>query len=825
MNDLRYAFRQLAKSPAFTAVAVLTLALGIGANTAIFSVVNGVLLRPLPYRDPNRLVMLWEQSPRKSLEQEKVSGPDYLDWREQSRVFESMAFWPGWLGADEFNLLAADGVEKIKAVYASSSLFTVLGVKPRLGRGFLPEEDQWQGNRVAILSHELWQRRFAGDPNILGRTLTLDTYGRRDYTIVGVMPPGFRFPDRCELWLPAGWMGVHLDERRSGHWHAVIARLKPGVTLGQARTEMSAIQARIERQYPDALVGSQVAVVPLLEQTVGRNMRLALMVLWGVVACVLLIACVNVANLLLARAAARQKEIAVRVALGAGRWRIARQLLGESLVLALLGGGFGALLGDCSLRLLVAVGSGQIPRLQEVRIDGGSLAFTLFISLFTGVLFGLAPAWQCARPDINETLKESGRSGTDTLHHSRLRGLLVVSEIALCFALLIGAGLTTKSFLRLTQIDRGFQPDHLLTAQIDFSVSGFTTWTEPTATRPQVTLQRLMERMRNQPGVQSIGAISVLPDNVGGARTQTIAIENRPPTVPGEYPTANFQGITPDYFRTMGIPLLQGRSFAESDTHEAPWVVIINETMAKRYFPNENPIGKRLDMGGRKNPGQPDPTDPSRRPTWKEIVGVVADMKKLSLNAETVPEVFVPYWQWPMQSPTLVVRASAEPAGIAAAIRAELKTAGLPSPRIRTIDEILSATVSQPRLQTLLLGLFGLVALLLAAVGIYGVIACSAAQRTHEIGVRMALGARKWNVLSLVIGRGMKLALIGVGLGIAAALALTRLMTSLLYEVEPTDPLTFAGVSFLLIAIALFASWLPARRATQIDPMEALRYE
>ncbi len=827
MNDLRYAIRMLLKQPGFSAVAVLTLALGIGANTAIFSVVDGVLLRPLPYPEADRLVMLWERNPQRGFEQEKVSGPDFLDWREQNRVFESMAFWPGWLGSEDFNLLNSEGVEKVKAVYAPSSLFSVLGIKPQLGRTFLPEEDLWHGNRVAVLSHELWQHRFGSDPNVIGQTLTVDTYGRRDYTIVGVMPPGFRFPSSCDLWLPAGWMGVRLDERRSAHWHAVIARLKPGVTLEQAGAEMNAIQARIGQEHPNDLIGSQVAVVPLLEQTLGRNLRLALGVLWGVVACVLLIACVNVANLLLARAAARQKEIAVRVTLGASRWRIARQLLGESLLLALLAGGLGTLLAKASLQMLVAIGSNHIPRLQEVSLNGGSLGFTLLISLWAGVLFGLAPAWQCSMPRLNDTLKESGRSATESVHRSRLRGWLVVSEIAACFVLLIGAGLMTRSFLRLTQINRGFQPDHLLTAQLDFSVSGFTTWIQPTSTRPQVTLREVIERLRIQPGVRSVGAVSVLPETIGGARTQTIVIENRPPVTAGEYPTANFQGVTPDYFRTMGIPLLRGRPFAESDAYEAPWVVIINETMAKRFFPNENPIGRRLEMGGRKNPGLPDPNDPSHRPTWKEIVGVVADMKKLSLGAETVPDIYLPYWQWPMQSPTLVVRTTTEPDRVSATIRSEVKTVNqyLPAPMIRTMDEILWDKVSQPRLQTLLLSLFALVALALAAVGTYGVIAYSAAQRTHEIGIRMALGAQQRNVLSLVIGQGMKLALAGVGIGVVTALALTRVMRNLLYEVTPTDPLTFATVSLLLLGIALFACWLPARRAARVDPMEALRYE
>ena len=824
-QDIRYGARMLINNPGFTSVAVLTLGLGIGANTAIFSVINAVLLKPLPYLQPDRLVMLWERNPRQGLEQEKVSGPDYLDWQKQNRVFEEMAFWPGWLGASEFNLVNRDGVEKVKGIYASSSLFSLLGVKPLLGRSFLPDEDQREGNRVAVLSHSLWQRRFAGDSKVIGQTLTVDTYGRRTYTIVGVMPPGFTFPDRCDFWLPAGWMGVRLDERRSAHWHAVIARLKSGVTLAQARTEMSAVQAGIAQQHPQDLIGSEVVVVPLLEQMVGRNLRLALLVLWSVVACVLLIACVNVANLLLARGASRQREIAVRAALGASRRRITAQLLSENLLLAGAGGLLGLGLAHWTARLLLAIGARQLPRLQEVRLDGAALAFTLFVALLTSLLFGLGPAWQSSTPALSETLKESGRGATAGLKRNRLRGLLVVSEIALSFVLLIGAGLMTRSFLRLVQIQRGFEPDHLFTAQLDFSVSGFTTWIEPTSTRPQVTLHELMERLRTHPEFQVVAAVSTLPENAGGARTQTIALENHPTPGSGEYPTANFQGISPEYFRALGVPLLEGRAFSERDIYQAPPVALINETLARRYFPNENPIGKRLAMGGRKNPGQPEPVAPNARSPWMEIVGVVADMKKLSLNAETVPDVFVPYWQWPMQTPFLVVRSAANPAAIASAIRGELRAVNknLPVPRIRAMKEILSETVSQPRLHAMLLNLFGLSALLLAAVGVYGVIAYSATQRTHEIGIRMALGAPRGKVLALILKQGMELVVLGTGIGFLIALAFTRVMRSLLYEVTPADPLTFAGATLLLLAIGLLACWIPARRATRVDPMVALR--
>jgi len=823
-QDLKYGLRMLAKNPGFTAVAVITLALGIGANSAIFSVVNAVLLKPLPYPDSGRLVMLWESSPARGFEQEKVTGPDFIDWRRQNHAFESIAFWPGWLGADEFNLVGADGVEKVKAVYASSGLFSVLGVMPLLGRPFLPEEDQWEGNRVALISYELWQSRFGADPSVLGRNLTVDSYGRRDYTIVGVMPVGFRFPNQCDLWLPAGWLGVRLDERRSAHWYSVIARLKPGVTVDQAKSEMNSIQASIAQDHPNDLIGSQVAVVPLLDQTLGQALRSALLILWAAVACVLLIACANLANLLLARGAGRQKEIAVRLAVGATRGRITRQLLTESLVLALVGGAFGVLGATRGLRLFIAIAANHIPRLQEVRIDSGSLAFTLAVSLLTGLLFGFAPAWQISNPDLTGALKETNQGGS--LPRNRLRPMLVVFEIALSLVLLIGAGLMTRSFVRLLRIDRGFQTNHLLTAELDFSVSGFTTWVEPTPTRPQVTLAQIVERIRNDPGIEAVAAVSKLPRDMGSALTQTVVFENRPLLASGGYPTANFQGITPDYFRTMGIPLLQGRSFTDQDVYEAPWVVIINKTMANRFFPNENPIGKRLALGGRKNPGQPD-TDSSGRPPWMEIVGVVADTKNLGLNAETVPDVYVPYWQWPMQSPALVVRTAAEPAIIAAAIRSGVKAVNknLPPPIIQSMDDILCDTVAQPRYQTMLLSLFGITALILAAVGIYGVTSYAVTQRTHEIGIRMALGAERSDVLRLVVGQGFKLALIGVGIGILGALALTRFLSSLLYGVKPTDPLTFIIVSLLLIAVALLACYVPARRATKIDPMGALRYE
>jgi putative ABC transport system permease protein len=826
LQDIRFAFRQLRKNPVFTTAAVLTLALGIGANTAMFSIVNTVLLRPLPYPQPDRLVTLWERSSEKGLEEGLVSGPNFLDWRDQSHVFDQIAVSPAWHGVNDFNLVLRDGTTKIQASYVSASLFPMFAVNPLLGRAFLPEEDQPKGNRVAVLSYGLWQRHFGGDSNVLGQSLTLDTYGRRDYTIVGVMPAGFGLPSRSELWLPLGWMGVKLDERRSAHWHHVTARLKPGITVDHARRELTSIQARIKQAHPDAIIGREVAVVPLLEHALGQNMRSALLILWGVVAGVLLIACANVANLMLVRAAARQKEIALRLALGASRGRLVRQLLAESLVVALIGGVLGALLAVWGIQLFVAANPGNIPRLSGATVDGTALGFTILLSILTGLLFGLAPAWQFSRPDLNRTLQESTHSASAGFSLGRLRGLLVIGEVGLSLVLLVAAGLMLQSFARLLRAERGLQPEHLLTAQLDFSVSGFTTWVRPTATRPQVPLRELLERLRQYPGVQSVGAASGLPRQDRNPPNQPVTVFGRPPLKPEDRLNADHKGITPDFLRALGVPLLRGRPFTEADTLTSRGVALINQTLARRVFPNEDPIGKFITMGDQATASL-DATDQYGIYLWSEIIGVVGDVKTLTADPMPVPEVYRPYWQWPMQSPVMAVRATGDPLSLSAAIRTELQAVlpQLPAPAIRSMDEILADTLAQPRLQSRLLGLFGIVALVLAAGGLYGVLAYVVSQRTHEIGIRLALGAQKGNVLSLVIAQGMKLALIGVGIGLAAALALARVMRSLLYDVRPTDPLTFVAVSFLLTTIALLACWVPARRAAKVNPMEALRCE
>jgi putative ABC transport system permease protein len=821
MNDLKFAIRQLLKNPGFTVTAVLTLALGIGANTAMFSVVNGVLLRPLPFHEQDRLVTLWESSPLHGLDQQAVSPPTFADWQAQNSAFETLAFWTG---PNDFNLVTRDASEKVRESYVSSSLFRVLRVEPQLGRGFLAEEDREKGPQVAVISHRLWQERFGGSPQVVGQSLTVDTYGRRTYTVIGVMPPGFQFPSDTELWLPAGWNGLPRN-RRGGHWLNVLARLKPGVSLPQARAELNTIQARVARQNQGAGMASEVSLVPLLQQTVGRNMRTALLVLWGVVAGVLLIACANVANLMLARAASRQKEMALRLALGASRWRVMRQLLTESTLLALLGAGVGALFGYWGVKVVVAASPASLPRLAEVSLDGAALCFTLGTAVLTGVIFGLAPAWQMSRPALNETLKEGVRSASTGISAGRTRSSLVVAEVALATVLLVGAGLMLQSFAKLLATDRGFRAEHLLTVELDFSVAGFTTWVRPTETRPQVRLQELMDRVRQLPGVESAGAAYRFLRQDNRPPIQPFAIHGRPPLAEAERPTAEHGAITPGYLRTLGLRLRRGRDFTEADILEAPGVALVNESFVRRFFPNEDPIGQHVTMERTLVPLGA--TNIYGSPVWSEIVGIVSDMKSLSAQPESVPEVYRPYWQWPMQSPTLFVRASGDPAALTAAIRRETKSVipNLPSPRIRLMTERVAESIAQPRFQAGLLNLFGGVALLLAAGGIYGVLAYAVTQRRREIGIRMALGAQKHNVLTLILGQGMKLALTGVVIGVLSALALTRVLRNLLYEVRPTDSLTFAAVSLLLVAIALFACWLPARRAAQVDPIEALRHE
>ncbi|MBI1763710.1 MAG: ABC transporter permease, partial [Acidobacteria bacterium] len=785
------------------------------SSAAIFTVVNGVLLRPLPFDQPERLVRLWQSHPRRNVEQQLVTPPDLVEWRARTQSFERIAYWTG---TGDFNLVNHEGSERARCAYVSSDLFATLRVRPYLGRVFVPEEDQEHGPLVTLLAYEYWQRRFGADPQVLGRTLTVDTFGRRSYTIVGVLPPGFNFPNQTEIWLPVGWDGI--PRQRRGPWLSVLARLKDGVPPQQAQAELSTLQASLAQQFPESLSGSQALVIPLLEQTLGRNLRLALWLLWGVVAGILLIACANVANLLLARAADRQKEIAIRLALGGSRWRLLRQLLTESLLLALTGGALGVLLARWSLTLLIAFNADHVPRLNEVRLDGWSLGFTLLIACLTGLLFGLAPAWQTTQPDLNLALKDTGKGASGTLQRSRLRSLLVITEVALALLLLVAVSLMLRSFAHMLRVNRGFEPEHLLTAKLDFSVSGFTTWVRDTETRPQVTVRALLERLQQQPGVQSAAAVS---DKAG----MSITVEGRQTGVESDYPRASFQAVTPAYFRTLGIPLLRGRAVSESDTLLAPRVAILSETLARRLFGDVDPIGKRLHPS-RLNPGQvAEPDRYTNVSNWTEIIGIAADVKSLTLDPQIETNAYVPYWQWPMQSPTLAVRTSGNPANLTAALHSEIKALnkGLPAPKVQTMNERLAEVVAEPRFQALLLSLFGVVTLILVSAGLYGVVSYAVAQRTHELGIRMALGASPQAVLKLILGQGLKLAACGIALGLAGALLFTRLLKTLLFGVGTTDPLSFVLAALLLVLVVLLACYLPARRAARVDPLIALRHE
>ncbi|MFL6208617.1 MAG: ADOP family duplicated permease [Pyrinomonadaceae bacterium] len=802
-QDLRYGLRMLVKTPGFTAVAVIALALGIGANSAIFSVVNTVLLRPLPYKDPERLMMVFEDNSRHGYPRDTPAPANYIDWRDQNQVFTGMAA----IAEQDFSLTGAGEPERLDGRLVSASLFPLLGVEPRLGRAFLPEEDSPGGSRAVILSYGLWQRRFGADKSIIGKSLTLNG---NSHTVVGVMPPDFQFPAReVQLWVPIAFTSQEAA-RRGSHYLDVVARLKSGVTVQQAQTEMTTIAARLQQQYPEQNTGVGAVVVPLHEQLVG-DIKPALLVLLGAVAFVLLVACANVANLLLARAAARQKEIAVRVALGASRLRLLRQFLTESLLLAGLGGLVGLLLSLWGVHLLKAFIPENISQAKAITVDARVLIFTLAVSLLTGLIFGLAPATQASNFNLNETLKEGGRDSATGSRGHRIRALLVVAEVAVALVLLIGAGLLINSFLRLHNVDPGFRADHLLTMQIALPKQKY-----PDQTHRSVFYDELLRRVEALPGVQSAGVTTNLPLYPQG-NSIGITIEGRPAPAPGQELIVATRVVSPHYFQTMGIQLLRGRGFSEQDKADAPGAVVISETMARRFWPGEDPTGKRI------CPGRPEsPED------WMTIVGVVRDVRQFGLAAELKPQMYLSYAQAGFFAPRdLVVKTSVDPLGLAATVRANVWAVDKEQPvsDIRTMEEILSESVARQRFSTLLLGAFAALALVLAAVGLYGVMSYSVAQRTHEIGVRMALGAQTRDVLKLVVGQGLKLVLVGVLIGLAAAFVLTRVMASLLFGVSATDPVTFITISLVLLSVAVLASYIPARRATKVDPLIALRYE
>ncbi|MEK6323121.1 MAG: ABC transporter permease [Acidobacteriota bacterium] len=800
LQDLRYAFRMLRQKPSFTAIVVLALAIGIGANTAIFSVVNAILLRPLLYKNADRISMIWMDNPKLGVSQDWHSYPNYVDYTEQNQVYEDMAAF----NDRSFNLTGTGDPVRVAGVWATASLFSVLGVEPALGHTFTLAEEEPGKDLVVVLSHGLWQRRFGGDPGIIGQSISMNGVNR---TVLGVMPASFTFPEkRTELWIPLAVSPERKQARNSISYKAV-GRLKPGVTIEQARADMGAIAKRLDEQYFQS--GYGINLVPLHDQET-RTVKPALLVLLGAVAFVLLIACANVANLLLARAALREREVAIRVALGAGRWRIIRQVLTESALLALVGGAAGLLLAIWGLDVLVALGPADIPRLDQTGIDGRVLAFTLAVSLLTGLIFGLAPALQSSKSDPNESLKEGARGSTGGVSGRRVRNLLVVSEIALSLVLLIGAGLLIKSFMRLQQFEFGFNPDNLLTMRVQLPGTKYRDGKQVVS-----FYQQLLERMETVPGVQSVGAISsvFLTDT---PNSTNFSIEGRPVPTGAEAIEVPLDSISPSYFRVMGIPLLRGREFDNRDVDGATRVAIINDTFARRFFAGEDPIGKRYRYGS------PDPRNP-----WITIVGVVGDMRRTGFDKAVRPETFLPEAQNPDNELTIVARTATDPASFAGALRNEVWSIDKDQSvyDIKTMHQTLAEMMSQRRFNMLLLGVFAAVALTLAAVGIYGVISYSVTQRSHEIGIRIALGAQSRDVLKLVVGQGMLLTGIGVTIGLIASFALTQLMSSLLFGVSAADPATFVLISLLLTGVALAACLVPARSATKVDPMVALRYE
>jgi predicted permease len=795
LQDIRYAVRTLRKNPGFALVGILTLGLGIGVNTAIFSTVNGVLLRPLPYPDSGRLVRVWSTSDR--FPHDVSSYPDFRDFADQNKSLEQMSAYSD----RSFNLSGGDHPERIRGLQASAGLLELLRVRPMIGRSFSSDEQQPGRNHVVLLGGALWRSHFAARHDVLGKTVKLND---ANYTVIGVLPAFFGVPPGESIGL---MVPLPPDVRRSHGFLSVVGRLKPGTTIDQAQAELSTIAGRLARQYREDK--GQGANIQPLQSSFVNEYRPALLVLLGAVGFVLLIACANVANLFLGRATSRQRELAVRASLGASRGRLIRQQLTESVLVGMAGGAFGLLLASWGVTGLAALLAHNFAAIdaQEIAVDRWVLAFALGLSLLTGLVSGLAPALGASKIDLNESLKEGSRAVGSTTGHNRFRSALVVSEVALALVLLSGAGLMVKSFVLLTQVDSGLHPQNVLT--VDFSL--VSAKYSHTATRAAL-FHQILERVKLLPGVQSAAAAADVPltDNEDGFG---FSIEGLPDP-PGREREARFNVVGPAYFATLGIPLVAGRDLADTDAEGAPIAVVINQAMVRRFWPNQNPLGQRIT------------TD---KKTWYSIVGVAGDVRQLGLRSEAKPEVYVSYLQDPYQWPhlTMLVRTGSDPlklfGGVEQAVWSVDKDQPVSNPM--TMDQIRSDSIAQPRVTALVLGLFAALALLLASVGLYGVVVRSVTERTHEIGVRMALGASPVEILRLVVGHGMILALVGAGIGLIGSWLSTRALVSFLFGVRPTDPLTFGVVSLLLTGVTLLASYIPARRATRVDPMVALRYE
>ena len=820
IQDLRYGLRMLIKRPSFTGIAVIALALGIGANTAIFSVVNAVLLRPLPFNDPDQLMIVKETNLPRGLADMNVSLPDFREWRDGNQVFEHIAAYRN----ENYNITGTGESERVAGLMTSADLFRLLRVNPIHGRTFSPEDEQFGNHQVVILSYGLWRRRYGGDPGLVGKGITLNG---NPFTVIGVMPDGFQYRNAdAALWTPLAFPPGDSNNNRGNHGLEVIARLKRGVSAEQALSDISGITASLEQKYKEN-AGVAAAVVSLRKETVG-NIETALLVLLGAVGFVLLIACANVANLILARAAVRQKEIAIRTALGASRGRIVRQLLTESILLALTGGILGMLLALWGVDVLIRLSPDQLPRFSEIKVDGSVLGFTLLVSLLTAMVFGLIPAIQTSKPDLNASLKEGSRGSTAGVRGSRVRSALVVAEIAISLVLLVGAGLMINSFARLSSVNPGFNAENVLTMLIALPPARYP------ESRPDLKsgfFRDVIERVNALPGVQSSAVTSSLPLS-GGSSGKLFTRADRPaPTSIETIPLIQYREISPGYFQTMAIPLETGRFFDERDTLDAPTVAIVNDTLARRFFPDEDPLGKIVLPGVPEEMVPPGLLPPGFRFPRLKIVGVVGDVRHDGPIEPVRPEVYVPHAQGGVFETSnvmsLAVRTSGNPLGLAAAIRGQVAQIDRDQPvaNITTMEETLAGSLVRPRFSALLLGIFASIALLLAVVGLYGVMSYAVAERSHEIGIRVAMGAQSSDVLKMVVKQGLLMTVTGVSIGLGVALVLTRLMTSLLYEVSATDPLTFAIIPLLLIGVALGACFIPALRATKVDPMVALRYE
>ncbi len=814
LQDVRYGLRIMRNNLGLTALAVLTLGIGIGATTTIFSVVNAVLIRPLLYKDADGLVMLWATNPQLNLPIDKlpISGGDFNDWRNHSRSFESIAA----IDSVSYNLTGTSDPERLDASRVTDNFFQMMGVGPFLGRTFLPGDASAGAEPLVIVSYGLWQGKFGSNRDLIGQVLKLNN---KNYTVIGVMPPDFQFPSasdlpsyfefpsRAQIWTP-----LVLNEQRTANRRnrdlAVIARLKPGVSLPQAQEEMTAISLGLEQQHPENK-GWGVRILPLHRQVVG-NVRGVLLILIGAVGFVLLIACVNVANLLLARAVVRHKEISVRMALGASRLRVVRQLLLESLMLALLGSVVGIVLAYAALPLLLALSPTSVLRPEAIGVDLRVLGFTFLITLATGIIFGMAPALQSTKLNLNEMLKEEGRGGTIGLHRSRVRSLLVITEVALALVLLIGAGLLIRSFSRLLDVPIGFNAQNVMTGEVILPPSGY-----PEKHQQLTFFQQVLERLRGLQGIEHAGIVSFLPLK-GEAGFEKFTVEGRPLPPQGQEPVLSIRVASASYFPAMGIPLLKGRLITDADTNNTPRVAVVNEHMARTVWPNEDPLGKRVKVGsGEAVHGW--------EGSWFEIVGVVGDVKAL-LDAEPKPQIYFSYLQAPLSSMSIAVKA-ATPTTAVASLRSAIASIDRDQPifNVKSMEQYLSESTAQRRFSVVVLSIFAGVAVTLAAVGLYGLMAYSVMQRKHEMGVRMALGAQRRDILKLVLKQGMTLVVIGMVIGLIAAFALTRILANLLFEISSTDPITFVLIALLLMLVALCAIIFPALRATKVNPLLALR--